>query len=89
METIIWFNFIVSLLVVVRFLYRENRIYLSYSRTFWCKKLYGITVMWNNKPIRKGISANSLFYIPIRNNHKTEAWDDMMFKSGEYKRYNK
>lgn len=87
METIIWINFFVNILIIGYVAYRENRIYISVNKTFWCKKTYSITVMWNSKPLRKGVSATGLFTIPIRNYEKMEQWDDEMFKSGEYKTY--
>jgi len=90
MNIITWINLIANIIVLSYIAYRENRIYLSVERTFWCDRLIGINVMWNSYPVRKrGRNARGLFYIPIRNAEKTEEWDNKMFVSGEYKKYEK
>jgi len=87
MNIMIWFSFIVNILLIVYVGYRENRIYISVGKTFWCRKVYSYTVMWNAQPLRKGVCAKGLFTIPIRDYEKAESWDAKMFKSGEYRKY--
>lgn len=84
MDILTWINFI---LIVGYIFYRENRIYLTFSRTFWYKKITTINVMWCNKPVfhRKGCwVSHGIFHIPIRNAKKMHRWDSEKRES-EYK----
>lgn len=77
------------MLILVCVVYKENRLYISVNRTFWCKKIYSITIMRNDRPIKEGISyATGLFTIPLRNRKKLIKWDDDMFKNDKCETYN-
>lgn len=89
MDIIIWINFLVSMFIIGRLAYRENRIYISANKTNWCNKTHSITVMWNRKPLKEGVDAHGLFTIPLGNYEKMEQWDEEMYESGEYKQYRK
>jgi len=87
MKYLIIFNFLVSISVVSYFLYKKFPFYISVNKTFWCKKVYSITLMMYTSRSEYGSSSKGLFTLPIRNYEKIEKWDSEMFKSGEYKNY--
>lgn len=77
MEKLIYFNTIVNILLIGWWVYRNNRIHISPNRTSG-DTLLGFNVMWNSYPVRKGICASGLFYVPIRNVEKTETREEVL-----------
>ena len=89
MKTLIIFNSITNVIIIGYYLCLKNPFYIEVNRTFWCKKPYSITLWRYTYRSENGSSANGLFTIPIRNYQKAMEWDDKMFRSGEYKKYDK
>ncbi len=87
MKYLIIFNFLVSISVVGYFIYKKFPFYLSVNKTFWCKKVYSITLMMYTSRSEYSSRSKGLFTLLIRNYKKIEEWDSKMFKSGEHKRY--
>jgi hypothetical protein len=86
MEYLIIFNFLISISTVGYFIYEKFPFHLSVNKTFWCKKVYSITLMMRTSGNRRSYSAKGIFTLPIRNYKKLIEWDDKMYESGEYKR---
>ena len=77
MKTLLYIDLLFTLLILIYIVRRENRLHISLSKNSYFNKLIGINVMWNRKPLRKGLNASSLFYIPIRNYEKMEVAEDI------------
>lgn len=77
--------------MICMWLYDNNRVWISYERTFWCKFLTGITFMWADRPMKywktESYSSNGFLHIPLRSVPKMEEKDDAYFHSGEFKNY--
>ena len=89
METLTIINIVINSLILAYIFHRENRMYITANKTFWCHRTFSYTVMWNTKPLRRGISARGLFTISIRDYDKSQKWDDEMYQSGKHKKYRK
>jgi cellulose synthase/poly-beta-1,6-N-acetylglucosamine synthase-like glycosyltransferase len=66
------FNTIVCVFFVAYFLYRHNRFYLSFERTFWQRKIYALNLFYTRTPQWErdagyGYAARSILFIPLRN----------------------
>lgn len=83
------FNTTVILFFISYLTYKYFPFWIDVNKTFWCKKTYSITLMMYTRRSEYGSSSKGLITIPIRNYKKTEEWDDKMFRSGEYKKYQK
>ena len=77
----------VSVSVVSYFIYKKFPFYIGVNKTFWCKKVYSITLMMYTSRNEFGSSSKGIFTLPIRNEKKLDKWDEKMFRSGEYKKY--
>ena len=86
MEILVIINTTVITIMLLFFAYKYNPFYISASRTFWCKKVKGYTLMVYQNESKT--YAKGHFYLPIRNAKKSDDWDNKMFHSGEYKKYN-
>ena len=89
MKTLIIFNSITNVIIIGYYLYLKNPIYIEVERTFWCKRPYSFSFWIYTYRGENGSSAKCFFTIPFRNYQKAMEWDDEMFRSGEYKKYDK
>lgn len=87
MKYLIIFNFTVNILLIGWLLHKHflSSFYISLDKTFWCKKVYAITLM------RRIDSCYSVGVVTLklRNCKKLQDWDSEMFRTGKYKKYNK
>lgn len=78
MEKLVYFNTLINILLIGWWVYRNNRLFLSTNRSSRNNVLLGFTVMWNSYPVRKGVCASGLFYIPLRNADKVETRENVL-----------
>lgn len=78
METIIYFNFFVNLIIIGYLIHKYNRFYISVNRTFWYKKAKSITFWYKTYKSEYGSSAKGLFTFWIRDK-KIDEWDSNEF----------
>lgn len=78
METIIYFNFFVNLIIIGYLIHKYKRFYISVNRTVWYKKAKSITLWYKTYESEYGSSATGLFTFWIRNK-KIDDWDRKEF----------
>jgi len=78
MDKLIYFNTVINVLLVGWWLYRNNRLYISASRTSKGKTFTGIEVWLRDSPERHTCGSIRILYIPIRNYEKIETREDVM-----------
>lgn len=87
MKTLIIINSVVQFMIIAYISYKENRIHIAISRTFWCNIPTSICFMWNDVSVRDYISAKTFFSIPVTNGEKSYRMDDEMFENGIHKEH--
>ena len=80
MKTLIIINAVVNFLIIAKWLWDNNRLHLSYDRTFWHKRLVSVTIMWVDRPrylVKQGggWAASGLFTIQFRHREKASEKD--------------
>jgi hypothetical protein len=78
MEALIYFNTVVSILLIIYVLHVNNRFYLKWRRTTYNKKLLGVNIMWKDTSSKTSWSAKGIFYIPLRFNQRLEIREEAL-----------
>lgn len=78
MKSLIIINSLITLILLVIVLYKENRLSVHFSKNRYFNKIEGVQFMWSSRPLIYGYSSSKrVLYIPIRDHRKLEFKEDV------------